>query len=773
MSFRKLAIKRITNDLKEITNCPLEGIGIASLNNDPMNYVVNIKLMTGPYEGYCIQLLLTIPDEYPIKPPKMLIYPGQTINGSYHHHIFDDYSGNEYYYKQNFKGFCFDFLENRFMSTSEEHTGWNSGYTISSILLQVQQFLSDPDLPKDHLPNKSKIDYLIKSMDNYVRTFTIKEANGEKEIIHTWKNPYPKMHFTATKMGNENNNNANSDNNVTKTPTPDGEYNKRMKEIKQNLTCYMLKNNYIDNPDLLFGYPIVQNKNVYGKDKIELYPIPELLSYEAFNAQTGNINNIDRLNVYFEQQNLKAANNEFYNFWLPIYINRVHYEKNKDTIINSLKVIKKENEFKPEQIFEILPIILNKMIIGMFNGKSIISSAFITCYFQYVLLFKKLIEEYEGDFIKYTTKKINLITKNDFEVNKNIVPDIGNFLMLMFYTNKELLKPEDKQKMWNVLFEEFFTRQMFWLFHGDECKTTMKRILMKNNFDDTKLLDKIYLDKFESDPDFKMRYLDIFNKELHKLGIFDEIVNLLCNDNGILYQYNGDTNYAKNSVTKRMTQSFKRLFNECFPDTRNKLKEIIYEKMNFSIFFEVELNEMKEDIYNSYKVEELLKDKNIKNSDEILDYAFNSQRGNKLLIITFFAQKKIEEKNFLENLEKNYGVFLEIDDFLKEMKQKMKEIKSIKQLYKYIGSDFGKDKSEMQLIIEGYARAKQKGYIREKKNNNMNINNNFNFNQNRQFRGGNNNWRGGRGRGRGGYGNRNNYGNNYNQYGNVYPYGQY
>ena len=103
----------------------------------------------------------------------------------------------------------------------------------------------------------------------------------------------------------------------------------------------------------------------------------------------------------------------------------------------------------------------------------------------------------------------------------------------------------------------------------------------------------------------------------------------------------------------------------------------------------------------------------------------------------------------------------------------MKEIKSIKQLYEYIGSDFGKDKSEMQLIIEGYARAKQKGYIREKKNNNMNINNNFNFNQNRQFRGGNNNWRGGRGRGRGGYGNRNNYGNNYNQYGNVYPYGQY
>ena len=276
-------------------------------------------------------------------------------------------------------------------------------------------------------------------MDNYVRTFTVKEANGEKVVVHTWHQPYPKMHY-STKI----------DNDIT-PETPQGEYNKRMKEIRENLTCYMLKYNYIDNQDILLGYPIVQNKNVYGKNKLELYPIPELLSFEVFNAQIEN-KNIEQLNIYFET-NLKAANNEFYNFWLPIYINRIHYQKNKSKIIESLKVIKKESEFKPEQIFEILPIILNKMIIGMFNGKSHISSAFIECYFQYVLLFKKLIKEYEGDFIKYSTKKINLITKNDFEVNKKIIPDIGNFLMLMFYTNTELLNPEEKKKIRYVLFE--------------------------------------------------------------------------------------------------------------------------------------------------------------------------------------------------------------------------------------------------------------------------------------------------------------------------------
>ena len=734
MNNRILSIKRISNDLKEMAKCPLEGIGIVSLDNDPMKFVVNIRLMMGLYEGYCIQLLLTFSEYYPVKPPKILIYPGQAINGEYHHHIFATSNDNC------FKGFCFDFLENDYMSTSEEHSGWNPGYTISSILLQVQNFLSDPDLPDYLLPNKAKINYLMKSMDSYQRTFVTKDANGEKRIIHTWKNPYPKMYFEYTKDRVYTNNNIVDNEKIEKY---DINNNKRIKEIKENLTCYMLKYNYIDNPEILLGYPIVQNKKVYGKDKIELYPIPELLSYEAYKAQVDNKNtnsgNINQLNLYFET-NFKAANNEFYNYWIPIYINRIHYEKNKSTILNSLKIIKKEYEFKPEQIFEILPIILNKMIIGMFNGKSIISSVFITCYFQYVLLFKKLIEEYEGDFLKYSLKKVNLIKKNDYDVSKQIVPDIGNFMMIMFYSNKELLPPEEKEKIWYILFEEFFTRQMFWIFHGDECKDKMKNLIMKNNLDDSKILDKLYLDKFEKEPDFKMRYLDIFNKELHRLGIFDLIVDLLSNDSEILLQYNNDRSQTKNMVIKRMTKSFKKLFNECGLDCRNKLKKIIYKNMNFSIFFETELNVMKEDVYNSFKIEDILGDKNIKNIDEILEYAFKSQRGNQLLIITFFAQKKVEEKNFMENLEKNYGVFLDIDDFIKEMKQKLNEIKSFKGLYEYIGSDFGKDKTELTLIIEGYERAKKKGYIRENNNNKFRRYNNPNYNNNQVFREVNNGW---------------------------------
>ena len=136
MKGRVLALKRINKDMKEITQFPIEGIGIAPLDNDGMKYVVNIRLMMGLYAGYCVQLLLTFSDNYPSKPPKILIYPGQAIDGQYHHHIFYDNTKDKNGLR--FKKFCFDLLDNDFMSTNVERSRWNPSYSISSLLLQVQ-----------------------------------------------------------------------------------------------------------------------------------------------------------------------------------------------------------------------------------------------------------------------------------------------------------------------------------------------------------------------------------------------------------------------------------------------------------------------------------------------------------------------------------------------------------------------------------------------------------------------------------------------------------
>ena len=312
---RSIALKRVSNDLKELSKCPLEGIGVAPIAEDPMKYVINMELMMGPYAGYKLQLLLTISEEYPIKPPKVLIYPKQVINSSYHHHVFEATNG--------FKRFCINFLDNEFhMDTNEQYTGWNPAYTISTILLQVQNFLSDPDFPKEHQFRKNQIDTLMQSMDTYERDFVVPEESGKNSTItHTWKNPYPKMYYSSNQM------------------VLDAELSSKAKaiqEIKEHLTCYVLRDNFIDNPVILLGYPIVQVKSPYGLDKIELYPIPQLLTYEAFRMQTSqnqNQNQNQSLNPIFgsfypSESGIKAANNQYYNNWLPIYVNEDHFNKN-------------------------------------------------------------------------------------------------------------------------------------------------------------------------------------------------------------------------------------------------------------------------------------------------------------------------------------------------------------------------------------------------------------------------------------------------------------
>ena len=698
MTKRLIALKRLSNDMREMSQSPLEGIGIVPMEANPMQFLVNIELMCGPYKGYKVQLEMTMSDDYPIKPPKVLICPRQEIGGNYHHHIF---SGNNGY-----KTFCIDLLENRFsMDTNAEHTGWNPAYTISSILLQVQNFISDPDL--HHEPSQSSINKLLKSMDNY-RNF-IKQ--GDKEICHTWKEPYPEMYYSVKnekdKMEEENEiREEKSDNHETLTE-------RRKEFIKENLTCYFLRENYIDNPQILLGYPIIKSVSLYGKDKFEIYPIPQLLTYEAFQMQMSNTQSVNSnsflIGSLYSMTQVKAANNQYYNNWFPIYVCEEHYLKNKETIINSIKSIKNEAEFSPEQIFEIMPIILNKMIIGMFNGKSIISTSFMSCYFHYVLLFKRLCKDYKEEYDAYVNKKISLITMNDYEVNKKIVADIGDFFMLVFLSNKDMTSPE-MIKIRDVLIEEFLIRQMFWTFHGPECAETMKGKVIAVK---TKLNDDVYLDLFHKDPNFKMRFLDIFNKELHNKGIYQKVITTIASDRDFKRNYNNNFNYARREAEMRITQSFKRLYNECGTWGRSKLNELIKDNMRFNEFFIEDEKTIRTNLYESFQVEEILKSDDNAHIQDVLKYAYESQRGNQLLLITFLVLNKLEEPGFMKGLEKNFGIYLDVDSFFQNMKAKLRDIKSYKELYDFIGTELGKGKTEAELIVDAYEKAKNKGYIRD------------------------------------------------------------
>ena len=167
-----------------------------------------------------------------------------------------------------------------------------------------------------------------------------------------------------------------------------------------------------------------------------------------------------------------------------------------------------------------------------------------------------------------------------------------------------------------------------------------------------------------------------------------------------------------------------------------------YFKMKELLLKGIDSKESKKDeierLYDKYKVDEILdkyKDE-ITNWDEILTYAYESQRGNKLLVITNFAKKKTEEKEFLEKLEKNYGIYLDVDTFIKEMKKKLIDIKNLVEMFKYLGGTISEEQTNYKMIKEAYTQAKMKNYL---------------FSNRGDYRRRN---RGGRGRGRGGRGGR-------------------
>ena len=58
----------------------------------------------------------------------------------------------------------------------------------------------------------------------------------------------------------------------------------------------------------------------------------------------------------------------------------------------------------------------------------------------------------------------------------------------------------------------------------------------------------------------------------------------------------------------------------------------------------------------------------------------------KTFLVFMILNNKIHEKNFVNELEKNYGVFLDGDSFIQEMNQKVEEVKNISDSYKYFGN---------------------------------------------------------------------------------------
>ena len=176
--------------------------------------------------------------------------------------------------------------------------------------------------------------------------------------------------------------------------------------------------------------------------------------------------------------------------------------------------------------------------------------------------------------------------------------------------------------------------------------------------------------------------------------------------------------------------------NECSSKAQKKIDQLlINNNINLLEYCSYELKENKNlkkvDYFENNEVNELMKKIDKKYHSEIAIKLYDTSRGN-LLLVTTLAQKKTNEPRFLKKLEKNYGIFLNIEDFMREINTKIKEIQCYKDLFNFMKADIIDEKEdEFEKIVKCYEKAKEKRYIKTPPKNTVIIKG-LNFNKNNE-----------------------------------------
>jgi ubiquitin-protein ligase/predicted RNA-binding protein with RPS1 domain len=141
--FQANAIKRLMRDLLEVKRCPIHNISALPLEDNMLEWHCNLGGPAGTSYADCIfHLILTFPHNYPRKPPSAML-----CTKLLHDNVFG-------------KWICLDMLELGGWAASDEadtiFTGWSYGYSVLSILLQLQAFLFEGAYNEEHFVAESK-----------------------------------------------------------------------------------------------------------------------------------------------------------------------------------------------------------------------------------------------------------------------------------------------------------------------------------------------------------------------------------------------------------------------------------------------------------------------------------------------------------------------------------------------------------------------------------------------------------------------------------------
>ena len=391
---KTLSLKRLLHDYEQIKNqvVPIPGVSALPLNDDMYEWHGNIKsLVEGVYKGAVLHFSFSFPRDYPLSPPKVrLLNPVFT-----HPNVLPDGS------------ICLEMLEK-----NNSDKSWKSGYTILSILLELQSFFFDVDENFLTEENKKKIKDELVAMSEYNCTSCKHKGSS---------NPFPGF----------------PEKNELNTKLTEDEYKKAKKD---EICCYYIKESFEKVP-IGLGVNIFKNSRTAQINSI--VPCFDFVSLKAFSRE--------RLRVSFD-------GNRF-SHWFPLYFGE---EEKKDKFLNTatkaISMIANGNtkEFSPDLILKVMTKYFGSCIINIVTEKVHNSSRaleILIYIYRILILFAKSFPEFKEE----VNKKVENFINDPEQRIKEKTPSLSDLLIMLSVSDHKI------EELLPSLISEQMDRQILWI----------------------------------------------------------------------------------------------------------------------------------------------------------------------------------------------------------------------------------------------------------------------------------------------------------------------
>ena len=476
---KSLAIKRLLHDYEEIKNqvVPIPGVVVLPLANDMYTWHGNIKCLNDTiYKGAVLHFQITFPKDYPLSPPKITLLSKGTI---YHPNII----GLE-------NSICLDFLQNK---NKKEDIRWNSGYTILSILSQLQNFFFDPkkryllndDDEKREIENFNKKKKELEDKEKKEREKKKKEKKDKNEKEKNEKEEEEEKEEVKPKKESE----------IYIPPTV-----KDQLEYLSSFKCSQCDHKGSSNPYPKFPEEEKLNTKLTSeqyqkekqneicccitKDNFEKCSLGLGINISII-PRTGELKNIDpcfdfiALKTFTKERIRVDLNGKRFSHWFPLYFGQEEKKKGYlEKLKKTLSMISKGNtkEFKPDLILKVMPVLFNSCVLNIVKEYVHNSSRTVEVLLYIYRALIMLINEYP-DIKKEVNKKVDNFIKLPEERVKEKTPNLGNLLVMLCmsdHTIEEFLPAYISEKM---------DRQVFWMIG---LLPNLKELLESKEIDDVK-----------------------------------------------------------------------------------------------------------------------------------------------------------------------------------------------------------------------------------------------------------------------------------------------